>query len=129
MPGTETFASRLQQALRLRRMKQVELCEAAGVPKSAMSQYLSGGFEPKPERLASMAKALGISEAWLRGYDVPMEAAPAKAHSDELNEVLEYYQTKPGMKLLFSLARDATPDDIIRAAEMISELRRGHEGE
>ena len=129
MAGTETFESRLRQALRLRSMKQVELCKAADIPKSAMSQYLSGGFAPKAERLAKMAEVLKVSEAWLRGYDVPVEAAPPKAHGDELNEVLEYYQTKPGMKLLFSLARDATPDDIIRAAEVIEALRRERESE
>jgi transcriptional regulator with XRE-family HTH domain len=43
------------------------------IPKSAISQYVSGAFEPKQDRIYLIAKALNISEAWLLGYDVPME--------------------------------------------------------
>jgi transcriptional regulator with XRE-family HTH domain len=43
------------------------------IPKSAISQYVSGAFEPKQDRIYLIAKALNISEAWLLGYDVPMD--------------------------------------------------------
>lgn len=72
-----TFSERLKIAMNIRRMKQVELCAATGIPKSAMSQYLSGAFEPKQTRLWKLAKALDVQEAWLLGYDVPMERTPA----------------------------------------------------
>lgn len=67
------FASRLRQAMTLRRIKQIELCEMTGIPKSAISQYLRGSFEPKQDRLWTLAKALGVSEAWLMGYEVGMD--------------------------------------------------------
>jgi transcriptional regulator with XRE-family HTH domain len=54
-------------------MKQSELCQITKIPKSAVSQYVSGAFEPKQDRIYLMAKALNVSEAWLMGYDVPME--------------------------------------------------------
>ena len=54
-------------------MKQSELCAKTGIPKSAMSQYISGAFEPKQDRIYLMADALNVNEAWLMGYDVPME--------------------------------------------------------
>ena len=54
-------------------MKQYELCKLANVPKSSLSLYLSGAYEPKQERLDSLATALGVDIAWLMGYDVPME--------------------------------------------------------
>lgn len=68
-----TLASRLSQALNIRRMKQSELCHIAKIPKSSLSQYLSGDYEPKQDRIYIIAKALNVSEAWLMGYDVPME--------------------------------------------------------
>ncbi len=71
------FASRLRQAMTLRGVKQVDLCAQTGIPKSALSQYLRGAFEPKQDRLWALAKALGVSEAWLMGYDVAMERAEA----------------------------------------------------
>jgi transcriptional regulator with XRE-family HTH domain len=66
-------AKRLTLALAMRNLKQTDLCARTGIPKSAMSQYVNGSFEPKQDRIFLMAKALDVSEAWLMGYDVPME--------------------------------------------------------
>ena len=68
-----TCAKRLATALNIRRMKQSELCQLAKIPKSSLSQYLSGDYEPKQDRVYDIAKVLNVSEAWLMGYDVPME--------------------------------------------------------
>lgn len=66
-------ADRICQALRIRSMKQAELSERTGIPKSAISQYCSGAFKPKQQRLFTIAKVLNVDEAWLMGLDVPME--------------------------------------------------------
>lgn len=83
---------RLAQALRLRGMKQADLCNKTGIPKSAMSQYISGAFEPKQDRLALIAQALDVDPAWLMGYDVPMERenknSPAKPELSEGEKLL-----------------------------------------
>lgn len=69
----ETCATRLTKALFLNNMKQTDLSRKTQIPKSAISQYISGAFEPKQDRVELIAKALNVSEAWLMGYDVPME--------------------------------------------------------
>ena len=69
----ETCAQRICKALRIRNMKQAELSERTGIPKSAISQYCSGSFKPKQQRLFLIAEVLGVDEAWLMGLDVPME--------------------------------------------------------
>lgn len=74
----ETCAIRMQKAMSLRQMRQIELSEKTGIPKSAVSQYLSGNFEPKQDRIFLIAKALNVDEAWLMGYDVPMEKPEKK---------------------------------------------------
>ena len=38
-----------------------------------ISQYISGAYEPKQDRIYLISKALNVSEAWLMGLDVPME--------------------------------------------------------
>ena len=73
MESKSSFAKRLKTALLMRDMKQSELCEITKIPKSAMSQYISGAFEPKQDRIYLLAKALDVSEAWLMGYDVPKQ--------------------------------------------------------
>ena len=66
-------ASRIREALNLRGMKQVELVEKTGLGKSAISQYCSGRYIPKQNATYLIAKALDVSEAWLMGYDVPID--------------------------------------------------------
>ena len=77
-PRIESCANRIRAALKVRKMKQVELCELAKVPESSLSLYLKGAYEPKQDRIYMMAHVLNVSEAWLMGYDVPMERIDVK---------------------------------------------------
>jgi transcriptional regulator with XRE-family HTH domain len=70
---TETCGKRIEKALNIRKMKQAELCKLANVPKSSLSLYLRGAYEPKQDKIYNMATVLNVSEIWLMGYDVPME--------------------------------------------------------
>ena len=92
---------RISAALTLRDMKQSELCKLANVPKSSLSLYLSGAYEPKQDRIYAMAKALNVNEAWLMGYDVPMEREKLSPEEPELSE---------GEKILLDLFR-RIPED------------------
>ena len=69
----EKCAVRIRRALSIRGMRQYELCEKTKIPKSAISQYISGAFEPKQDRVFLIAQALNVDPVWLMGYDVPME--------------------------------------------------------
>ena len=66
-------AQRIRHGLLIRNIKQKDLCDMTGIPKSAMSQYCKGTLKPKQDRTALIAEALNVDEAWLMGYDVPME--------------------------------------------------------
>lgn len=69
----EDFATRLKKAMQIRNIKATELSEKAQLPKSAISQYLSGLYEAKQKSIFKLAKVLNVSESWLMGLDVPME--------------------------------------------------------
>ena len=68
-----TIADRIKEALEIRNMKQVDLVEKTKIGKSSISTYISGAYEPKQKNIYKIAKALNVNEAWLMGYDVPME--------------------------------------------------------
>ena len=93
------LSKRLPEALRIRDIKQSELCEKTKIPKSAISQYISGLFEPKKDRISIIAKALNVSEMWLMGYDVPMENNAVPISENNLTEietaVLELFRQIP----------------------------------
>lgn len=69
----DTFANRLKKALDYNQMKPVDLANKTGINKSLISNYLSGAFKAKQDKLDIIAKVLNVSEAWLMGYDVDME--------------------------------------------------------
>ena len=81
-----TCGERIKRALRIRGMKQSELCQITKIPKSAVSQYISGAFEPKQDRVYLIAKALNVSEAWLMGFDVPMGREKSSPEELRLSE-------------------------------------------
>ena len=66
-------STRLQELMDIKNINQVDLCQRTGIPKSSMSMYLSGERSPRQNRLSQSAEKFNISEAWLMGYDVPME--------------------------------------------------------
>ena len=68
-----TISERLKEAMLLRNVKQIDLVNATGIGKSSISTYISGSYEPKQRNIYKLAKALNVNEAWLMGYDVPME--------------------------------------------------------
>ena len=69
--GHEDCGKRIKQAMASLGMTQAELCKITGIPKSAISQYISGAFRPKQDRTFLIADALKVSPGWLMGFDVP----------------------------------------------------------
>ena len=95
-------AERLSEALRIKGVKQVELCKQLDIPKGPMSHYLSGKYEPRQSRLNEIAIALNVSEAWLMGYDVPMErpamtnnSIESSSLTDAEKELLDLFRRVP----------------------------------
>ena len=66
----EKFNQRLKKAMKMRNISQNELCQLTNIPKSAMSQYMSGVFKPKSDRLAVIAEALEDSANAYASYRV-----------------------------------------------------------
>lgn len=98
-----TTADRLKYLMEVRHLRQVDIlraiepyCREYGVKleRNALSQYVSGKAVPRQDKLTVLGLGLGVSEAWLMGYDVPMERRDELASDDE--------PTKEGFIRLFS---------------------------
>jgi transcriptional regulator with XRE-family HTH domain len=111
----ESCAARLKKALSIRKMMQAELCQKTNIPKSALSEYLKGLYDPKQDRLVILSEALNVDPVWLMGFDVPMEKSDKKIspHEPTLTE---------GEKVMLELFRQIPVDQqpvvlaMIRAA-------------
>ena len=102
---------RLNEALSIRNMRQVELSIATGISTASISLYAKGQNIPKFDKIALMSYALNVSEMWLLGYDVPMDDG------------------KPDEKSIMPITRVATITDRLNEALFIrvitqAELRR-----
>ena len=72
-----SLKNRLYEAMTTRGKKAADLVRDLEIPKSAVSQYLSGKSQKMDsERLYAIARYLDVDEPWLLGYDVPMKSNP-----------------------------------------------------
>lgn len=69
----DTFKNRFNIAISNANIKPAELAEKTKLSKSTISHYMSGYTQPKSDKLFTLSKALNVNEAWLMGFDVPME--------------------------------------------------------
>ena len=81
---------RLKYIMDMRNLRQIDIlnlvlpyCDEYGVKmhRSDISQYLSGKTEPNQDKLFILGLALNVSEAWLMGYDVPMNRQTVAPHT------------------------------------------------
>ena len=100
---------RLRQALDIRGMKAVELCERTGIPQGAVSYYLAGKSKPKADRIYIISQALDINEAWLLGYDVPMARTTESKKNDQLSLLIA--RLRRDEKLFGLVVKLAAADD------------------
>ena len=96
----ESCGKRIAKALVIRNVRQADLAQMTKIPKSSLSLYLKDAYEPKQDRIFLIAKALHVSEAWLMGYDVPMEKEKENSPSEpQLTEgeqkILELFRRIP----------------------------------
>ena len=106
-----TFARRLREGLDVRQMTQTELAKCSEISKSSISRYIKGDWEGKQSAVYKLAKTLNVSEAWLMGYDVPMEREPAQAVSDPV--IPPGFHPLPEMSSLPRVGRIACGEPIL----------------
>lgn len=112
----ESCAARLKLALSIRNMTQAELCQKTKIPKSALSEYIKGLYDPKQDRLLILSEALNVDPVWLMGFDIPMENDDKKSSPHEEGSLTE------GEKVMLELFRQIPEDQqpmvlaMIRAA-------------
>lgn len=73
------FLQRLKETMIDKGVKPAELSRRTGIGLSSISQYMSGRYMPKGNRIADMARALNVNPAWLAGYDEPMQVGQSPA--------------------------------------------------
>lgn len=137
-----TTAQRLKQIIADRHLTQTEVLERCNrvcrrngekeLGKSAISQYVNGKVVPKQDKIYIIAEALDVSEAWLLGYDVPMEReAPTAPEAPAPGSSASGWNVEYPSGVALHTARDPRPGevasglsetDIFRIAQKVKNL-------
>lgn len=125
------FAKRLKEAMDIRKISQTELHEKTGIGKPSINAYLKGEYKAKQDKVDLIAEALNVDPTWLIGYDVPMDRSSRESFNNsngyytdpETAELAEKLRTDPDMKILFSAAKDLTPEEMQQAADYVNYLK------
>ena len=112
----QRFIEIVDPILEQRGIKRGTFCKAIGVSPNMYSNYRKGA-KPGYEVIEAAEKFLGIRFA---NYEKPEEVEQA----DELTELLEELRNREDMRMLFRLAKGATPDDVRQAVKIIEALRK-----
>lgn len=114
--------NRIREALAIRNMKQVELCEKTGINKGSVNNWLAQRWQPKQEAIMKMARVLEVSEMWLAGYDVPMERPVEQVKMDTLGHVINLIRKDERLSdLVINLSR-LNETQLITIESMVNEL-------
>ena len=116
------FAERIATYRKKNNLTLAALSAQLGVPAQTISRYELSQRTPKVDTVNSIAEKLGCNPLWLQGYDVSMSLENFSEDS-ELNEYLEQLKTREELRMLFSVTRDATKEDIESAVRIITALR------
>ena len=112
--------------------KFVELCQwkgvtpsraaiESGISKSLVTKWKQEKVSaPSPEGLKKLSHYFGVPISEL----LEEEEEPLVNHDQELNEYLQVLKTRPEMRMLFQLSKDASREDVETAVRIIEALRK-----
>ena len=84
---------RIKQMMQIRDITQADLARITGIRATSISDYLSGKYQPKQDKIALIADALSVNPGWLMGYDEPKKPISSSiVEKKENRDLLAHYQ-------------------------------------
>lgn len=119
-----TLYERLATLCDGRGIKGAQMCRDLGISKSLMTDLKSGRKKGvNAETAQKLASYFNVSVGYLLGEEEQKEK-PLVNGDEELTEYLEILKTRPEMRMLFQISRDATREDVEAAVRVIEAIRK-----
>lgn len=113
------FASNLKYYMERNGVTQDDIVKRFELTASTVSDWVNGKKYPRIDKIQMLADFFGIMKS---------DLTEDKSTDGELAEYLEQLRTRPEMKMLFKLTKNATKEDVQKAVKVIEALF-GHENE
>ena len=124
MPDSElgrTIAKNLKRILYERHLTSADLTRALGIKQTTVSGWLNEYKVPRGKTFDMLCEYLGCTRADLIGET--FEEKPYYLN-DETARIAQEAYDNPELRLLFDASRDAKPEDIRLAVEMLKRFKK-----
>lgn len=134
------FSENLKVLRKNKGMTQKELASSLGVALSTVAMWETANRKPDLEMLNKIAKFFSVpidtlfvedenlSDEYLLDSEMTPRITPGTRHrNEELAEIREILRTRPEMKMLFSVTKNASKEDIERTVAIIEALKSSHQ--
>lgn len=116
----KVFAQNLNYYLTTRGKTQNDLVRDLEITASTVSDWANGKKYPRVDKMQMLADYFGILKS-----DLTEEHQENELTDDiELQEYLEELKNRSEMRMLFSLAKGATKEDVMQAVKIIEALQK-----
>lgn len=119
-----------------------DVANRVGIASSTVLRYEQGNVSKiKLPVIEAISKALNVNPAWVCGksndkllpvknnIEVRDEQDNLVVLDEETHNIIDSLRSRPEMKTLFSVSKDATPEDIITTVKIIEALKNKGEGD
>ena len=112
------FAEKLSVLMKRDGVSNYRLAKEIGCSPASVGYWLSGAKSPSAESIQAIAGYFGVSTDYLMGSDDT--DTPEQA---EMAEMLEDIRRNPELRTLFSISKNATPDEVRQYIRLIKAIR------
>ena len=115
------FFDRFKQLCDLKGVSIYKAATEIGLNRAAANKWKAGSI-PNGQTVAKLAEYFGVSVGYLLGEEEQKEK-PLINDDEELTEYVQMLKTRPEMRMLFQLSKDAIKEDVEAAVRIIEALR------
>ena len=111
------------EALRVSRgITKTFIAQSLGRTPTLCQDWKQQKSQPNDAQLREVARILGTTTAYLRGETDEPGIDPTR--DEELEVILSHLREREDMRMLFKLAKDASPEDVRQAVRIIEAIRQ-----
>lgn len=118
----DEIAIRIKRARKDADMTQAEAAAKLGITYQAISNYERGITRIDTDTLVKLCSVYGVTVSDILGATAP--GSETSGTDAELIEYLELLKARPECRMLFSLAKDSSKEDVEKAVAIIEAIRR-----
>lgn len=114
------FAKNFNYYLAINGKNQNDIVRDLNITASTVSDWANGKKYPRVDKMQKLADYFGVLKS-----DLTEEHIESQLTDDiELQEYLEELKNRSEMRMLFSLAKNATKEDVLQAVKIIEALKK-----